>query len=70
MIVGIDADLSMLTLAERREIRNFQRYLRLLPRHRLRMLQRPRWQRYLGVTQQEAWLVSKSHSKRLEKGNG
>ena len=51
------------TAVDLREIRNFQRYLKLLPKYRLRMLQRPRWQKYLGLTDQEAWQVAKAKRK-------
>jgi len=55
---------------DRREVRNFQRFLRLLPRYELRMLQRPRWQKYLGLTSQEAWLCAKGKRKFSNGENG
>lgn len=36
-----------------RELRNFQRFLRLWPEHGFEMAQRPRWQKYLGITPEE-----------------
>ena len=42
------------TLNDRRELRNFQRFLRLWPHHGFDMLYRPRWQKYLGLTPEEA----------------
>jgi hypothetical protein len=39
---------------DRRELRNFRRFLRLWPHHGFDMLHRPRWQKYLGLTAQEA----------------
>lgn len=57
------------TAIDRRELRNFQRYLKLLPKYKLRMLQRPRWQKYLGLTDREAWLVAKAGGPVSEKRN-
>jgi hypothetical protein len=44
---------------DRREIRNYMRFLRLWPKHKLTMLQRISWQRYLNLTPQEALALSK-----------
>ena len=57
-------------MQDRREVRNFQRFLRLLPRYELRMLQRPRWQRYLGLAGDEAWRYAKGKRKLQKGGNG
>lgn len=43
-----------MTPNDRRELRNFQRFLRLWPIHGFDMLARPRWQKYLGVDEREA----------------
>lgn len=39
--------------ADRCELRNFQRFLKLYPLHGFDMLSRKRWQKYLGITPQE-----------------
>lgn len=43
-----------LSLNDRRELRNFQRFLRLKERFLPKMLTRERWQRYLGLSPEEA----------------
>jgi hypothetical protein len=37
------------------EMRNFARFLKLYPVYKLRMLDSPRWQRYLNLTDAEAF---------------
>lgn len=37
-----------------KELRNFRRFLRLWPAYGYDMIQRPRWQKYLGLTSEEA----------------
>lgn len=37
------------------EIRNFARFLKLYPTYKLRMLNSPRWQKYLNLTNAEAF---------------
>lgn len=54
MIITNDTDISYLPPADRRELRNFRRFLRLWPIYGFDMLERPRWQKYLGLTEQEA----------------
>jgi hypothetical protein len=54
MIVGSEADIAKVPDAgDRRELRNFGRFLRLWPHHSFDMLQRPRWQKYLGLDAEE-----------------
>lgn len=48
-----------ITAEDRREIRNFQRFLALKARHYQRMLLRPRWQKYLNITLEEAKFIAK-----------
>jgi hypothetical protein len=36
-------------------MRNFARFLKLYPTHKLRMLDNPRWQKYLNLTDAEAF---------------
>lgn len=45
--------------ADRCELRNFQRFLKLYPLHGFDMLHRPRWQKYLGISEQEAEAMRK-----------
>lgn len=60
MIINSEADIAKIAdQNDRRELRNFQRFLRLWPTHGFDMLQRPRWQRYLGVTPAEAATLQK-----------
>lgn len=47
------------TDADKREFRNFERFLRLSVRHLPEMMTRPRWQKYLNVTPREAWVYAK-----------
>jgi hypothetical protein len=54
MIVSKDNLHLIENAGDRREVRNFQRFLALWPHHRQKMLTRPRWQRYLNVTPEEA----------------
>jgi hypothetical protein len=42
-----------MTKDDRRELRNFQRFLRLWPTHGFDMWNRPRWQKYLGLSNAE-----------------
>lgn len=55
MIVTTEADIAKVAcLNDRRELRNFMRFLRLWPVHGFDMLERPRWQKYLGISSLEA----------------
>lgn len=55
MIISGESDIAKLaSRKDRREIRNYMRFLRLWPVHGFDMLERPRWQKYLGVSPQEA----------------
>lgn len=42
---------------DRREVRNFIRFLKLWPKHKGRMVERPMWQRYLGLGPLEVRLM-------------
>jgi len=54
MIISSDADIAKVpSPQDRRELRNFQRWLRLWPHYGFEMIQRPRWQKYLGITPDE-----------------
>ena len=58
MIIGGEADIAKIPdMKDRREVRNFRRWLKLWPHHSFDMIQRPRWQRYLGLNREEvsAW---------------
>jgi hypothetical protein len=49
-----EADIAKVpSLQDRCELRNFARFLRLWGTHGYDMLQRPRWQRYLVVSESE-----------------
>lgn len=61
MIVGSEADIQKVSdMGDRRELRNFMRFLRLWPVHGFDMLERPRWQKYLGISQSEATVLQKN----------
>ena len=56
-----EADIAKVpSLQDRRELRNFQRFLKLWPQWGFDMLSRPRWQKYLGVSEQEAAMLQKN----------
>jgi hypothetical protein len=59
MIVSKDNIHLVKDATDRREIRNYMRFLRLWPKYKLPMLARIRWQRYLNLTPQEAMALSK-----------
>jgi len=60
MIIQSEADIARLASAnDRREVRNFQRFLRLWPVHGFDMLERPRWQKYLAISPAEAAILQK-----------
>lgn len=44
---------SQLNFNDRKEIRNFRRFLKLWPIYGFDMIQRPRWQKYLGFKAEE-----------------
>lgn len=53
-----ERDIRHCTLADRRELRNFSRFLKLKDAGWLfDMLERPRWLRYMGLTPEEAKTV-------------
>jgi hypothetical protein len=55
-----EADIARVpSMQDRRELRNFQRFLRLWPHHGFDMLARPRWQKYLAITPDEAAMLQK-----------
>lgn len=55
MIITSEADIARVAdKGDRREMRNFMRFLRLWPAHSFEMVQRPRWQKYLGLSTEEA----------------
>lgn len=56
---GTFIDISSLPAQDRRELRNFQRFLRLWPDHKLRMLNSPRFQKYLGLMPDQAFRMGK-----------
>ena len=61
MIVSSEADIQkVVDLSDRRELRNFLRFLRLWPHHGFDMLERPRWQKYLGINASEAAMLQKN----------
>jgi hypothetical protein len=49
----------VLSSRDRRELRNFERFLRFRRTHLATMMTRPRWQKYLNLTPQEAWKYAK-----------
>lgn len=56
---GTLVDISSLPMRDRRELRNFQRFLALWPHHKLRMLASPRFQKYLGISPEMAHRMGK-----------
>jgi hypothetical protein len=53
-----------LTKHDKREVKNFQRFLAFWPKYKLRMLTRPIWQRYLHLSNVEAWKYAKAVSRK------
>lgn len=54
MIITSEADIAKVpSPQDRRELRNFQRWLRVWPHHGFDMIQRHRWQKYLGLSTEE-----------------
>lgn len=49
---------------DRRELRNFARFLRVWPHHSFDMIQRPRWQKYLGLAPEEVEAFNRAAAKR------
>lgn len=74
MIISSEADIAKVaSLNDRRELRNFQRWLRLWPHHAYDMVQRPRWQKYLGFAPEEVGAINAALAKRTAfngDGNG
>lgn len=65
MIISSEADIAKVpSPQDRRELRNFQRWLRLWPHHAFDMIQRPRWQKYLGLTPEEVAAFNSAAAKR------
>ena len=70
MIITGEADIAKVPLLnDRREIRNYMRFLRLWPHHGFDMLARPRWQRYLALSPSEASAMQTRGYPRTSKGN-
>ena len=60
-VFASEADIARVpSMQDRRELRNFQRFLRLWPHHGFDMLARPRWQKYLAITVDEAAVLQKN----------
>ncbi len=54
-VFSSEADIARVSsLQDRRELRNFHRFLKLWPHHGFDMLVRPRWQKYLAINAAEA----------------
>lgn len=69
MIITGEQDIAKVpSPADRRELRNFQRWLRLWPHHGFDMIQRPRWQKYLGLTSEEVEAFNAAALKRSQLG--
>lgn len=65
MIITSEADIQKVaSLSDRRELRNFTRFLRLWPVHGFDMIQRPRWKKYLGFTDEEVEAINAATAKR------
>jgi hypothetical protein len=69
MIVTSEADIAKVpSMQDRRELRNFMRFLRLWPIHGYDMLERPRWRKYLAINEAEA--ASLQRNPRAGRGSG
>lgn len=55
---------------DRRELRNFGRFLRMWPHHSFDMIQKPRWQKYLGLDAEEVAAFNAAALKRCSLGKG
>ena len=65
MIINGEADIAKIANAnDRRELRNFARFLKLWPLHGFDMIQRQRWQKYLGFTPEEVTAINAAAAKR------
>lgn len=65
MIITNEADIAKVgNRNDRRELRNFARFLRLWPHHSFDMINRPRWQKYLGLSSEEVEAINTSTLKR------
>lgn len=65
MIINGEADIAKIANAnDRRELRNFARFMRLWPIHGFDMIQRPRWKKYLGFTDEEVEAINAATAKR------
>jgi hypothetical protein len=54
-----EADIALVQGAtDRKELRNFARFLKLWPIHGYDMLHRPRWQKYLAISPDEAAVLA------------
>jgi len=47
--LGYTKKFSSLSKADKREVRNFQRFLKLWPKYKEEMFKRPFWKKYLGL---------------------
>lgn len=55
-----EADIAKVpSLQDRRELRNFGRFLKLWPTRGFDMVTRPRWQKYLGLSDAEVAAMTK-----------
>jgi hypothetical protein len=69
MIIASEADIAKIpSAADRRELRNFRRFLRLWPHFSFDMVQRPRWQSYLGFNAEEVLAINAAALKRAGLG--
>lgn len=67
MIITGEADIAKVpSPQDRRELRNFQRWLRLWPHHGFDMIQRQRWQKYLGLSPEEVEAWNAAAAKRAQ----
>lgn len=70
MIITSEADIAKVaSLNDRRELRNFTRFLRLWPHHSFDMINRPRWQKYLGFSAEEVVAINAATLKKAGLSN-
>lgn len=67
-VIRSEADIARLpSFNDRREVRNFSRFLKLWQHRSFDMIQRPRWQKYLGLSPEEVEAFNAAALKRAQR---
>jgi hypothetical protein len=62
VIIVSEADIAKVpSLQDRRELRNFMRFLKLWPTHGYEMVEREVWKKYLGLSSEEVVAMQKGY---------